>query len=115
MCFPLERGVHFCKNTNKLQNETACLQTNMCIAIKSRQQKAPDIKKLQNCKCDKFCRFADRALEAKLAHVTSENQNLDGRLVRNRSEQKKFTSDKCQKDGPVSAHLKPSMLQKVNL
>ena len=26
---------------------------------------------------------------------------------------KKFGSDKCQKDGPMSAHLKPSMLQKV--
>ena len=40
-------------------------------------------------------------------------QNSDGRLKRKSGEQKKFGSDKCQKDGPMSAHLKPSMLQKV--
>ena len=28
-------------------------------------------------------------------------------------QKKKFESDKCQKDGPMSDHLKPPMLQKV--
>ena len=82
MCFLLERGAYFCKNTKKLQTETTFLQKNVCVAIKSRQQKALTIKKLQNCKCDKCCRVADRALEAQNAQVTSDNQNYDGRLKR---------------------------------
>ena len=85
------------------------------MAIKSRQQKAPAIKKLQNCKCDRCCRFADRALEAQNAHVASENQNYDGRLKRKGDEPNGQKSDKCPKDGPMSPYLRPSILQKVDV
>ena len=115
MCFLLERGAYFCKNTKKLQTDTTFLQKNVCAAIKSRQQKAPAIKKLQNCKCDKCCRVADRALEAQNAQVTSENQNYDGRLKRKGDEPNGQKSDKCPKDGPMSPYLRPSMLQKVDV
>ena len=98
----------------KLQTETTFLQKIVCAAIKSRQQKAPAIKKLQNCKCDKCCRFADRALEAPNAQSTSENQNYDGRLKRKGDEPNGQKSDKCPKDGPMSPYLRPSMLQKVD-
>ena len=106
---------YFCKTTKKLQSDVPFLQTNVCIAIKSRQQKAPAIKKLQNCKCDKCCRFADRALEAQNAQVTSENQNYDGRLKRKGDEPNGQKSDKSPKDGPMSPYLRPSMLQKVDV
>ena len=85
----------------------------MCAATKSRQQKAPAIKKLQNCKCDKCCRVADRALDAQNAQVTSENQNYDGRLKRKGDEPN--GQNKCPKDGPMSLYLRPSMLQKVDV
>ena len=98
-----------------MQTETTSLQKNVCVAIKSRQQKAPAIKQLQNCKCDKCCRFADRALEAQNAQVTSENQNYDGRLKRKGDEPNGQKSDKCPKDGPMSPYLRPSMLQKVDV
>ena len=54
-----------------MQTETTLLQKNVCVAIKSRQQKALTIKKLQNCKCDECCRFADRTLEAQIAQRDS--------------------------------------------
>ena len=66
------------KNTTRANN----FAKNVCVAIRSRQQKAPAIKKLQNRKCDKCCRVADRALEAQIAQVTSDNPNFDGRLKR---------------------------------
>ena len=112
---PARAGSPFCKNTKKLQTETTFLQKYVCAAIKSRQQKAPAIKKLQNCKCDKCCRVADRALEAQNAQVTSENQNYDGRLKRKGDEPNGQKSDKCPKDGPMSPYLRPSMLQKVDV
>ena len=87
----------------------------MCIARKSRQHKALAIKKLQNCKCDKCCRFADRALEAKNAQVTSDSENFVGRLKRKGNEPNGQTSDKCPKDGPMSPYLRLSMLQKVDV
>ena len=80
----------------KMQNETTFLQ-NMCVAIKSRRQKAQAIKKVQNSKCDKCCRFADRAFEAQNGQVTSENQNYDGRLNRKGDEPNGQKSNKCQK------------------
>ena len=55
------------------------------------------------------------ALEAKIAQVTSENQNYDGRLKRKGDESNGQKSDKCPKDGPMSPYLRPSMLQKVDV
>ena len=115
MCFLLERGAHFCKNMESMQNMTSFLQKIVCIAVKSRQQNAPASKKLQNCKCDKCCRVADRALEAQNAHLTSENQNYDGRLKRKGDEPNGQKSDKCSKDGPMSLYLRHLMLQKVDV
>ena len=110
----LRTGPIFSKKTKNCKTREHFCQKTVCIAIESKQQKTPAIKKLQNCKCDKWCRFADRALEAKIAQVTSENQNFDGRLKRNWDEPKGQKSDKCRKDGQFSAYLRPSMLQKVH-
>ena len=112
MCFLIERGAYFCKNIKKLQTATTFLQKTVCAAIKSRQQKAPAIKKLHNSKCDTCCRVVDRAFEAQNAQVTSENQHYDGRLKRKGDEPNGQKSDKCPKDGPMSPYLRPSMLQK---
>ena len=54
------------------------------------------------------------APEAKIAQITSENQNYDGRLKRKGDEPNEQTSDKCSKDGPMSPYLMPSMLRKVH-
>ena len=51
-------------------------------------------KHLRNCRHDTCCRFADRALEAKIAQVTSDNQNYEGRLKRKRDEPNGQKSDK---------------------
>ena len=98
-----------------MQNMAAFLHKILCIAIKRRQQKAPAIKKLQNCKCDKCCRVADRALEAQNAQVTSENQNYDGPLKRKGEEPNGQKSDKYPKDRLMSLYLRPSLLQKVDV
>ena len=115
MCLLLDRGAHFCKNTKILQNLITFLQKIVCIATKRREQKAPAIKKLQDCKCDKCCRFADRALEAQNTQVASENQNYDGWLKWKGDEPNGQKSDKCPKDGPMSPYLRPSMPQKVDV
>ena len=89
ICFPLERGAHFCKKYEKIANWDNIFAKNVCIAIKSRQQKAPAIKKLQNCKCDKWCCFAGW-LHVQIPHVLPTIfQNSDGRLKRKRGEKKK--------------------------
>ena len=74
--------------------------------------KASTIEKLQNCKCDKCCRVADRALEAQNAQVMSDNQNYDGRLKRKGGEANGQKSDKCPKDVPMSSSLRPSIFKK---
>ena len=106
-------SVELCKTcTKKLQNVTTFLQTNVRIANKSRQQKAPAIKKLQNCKCDTCCRFADRALQAKNAQTTSENRNFDGRLKRNRDEpngQKRDNSNRWPNKSLLKAFKAPKV------
>ena len=113
MCFLLEREAYFCKNTKKLQTETTFLQKNVCVAIKSTQQEALTIKKLQNCKCDKSYHFAGRLLMQKLYVLPAYFQNSDGRLKRKNGDKKKFGGDKCQTDGPMSDNSNLSMLQKV--
>ena len=84
------------RGENGLKQRQKSLQTdpnggkNVCIAIKSRQQKAPAIKKLQNCKCDKWCRFAGRLPVQKPRVLPMIFQNSDGRLKRKSGEQKSF-------------------------
>ena len=55
------------------------------------------------------------APEAKIAQVTSDNQNFDGRLKRKGDEPNGQKGDKCPKDCLMSPYLRPSMLQKVDV
>ena len=92
-------------------------QTNRKCIVYSHQtidQRALAVKKLQNCNCDQCCRFTDRALEAKIAQVTSENQNCDGRLKRNKDEPSGQKSGKCQKDGSMKPYLRHSSFQNLD-
>ena len=85
----------------------------MC-SHQSVEKEAQAINNLENCQCDTWCRFADRALEAKNAQVSSANQNFDGRLKRKGEDPDWQKSDKCRKDGPISVYLRPSRFQKVH-
>ena len=74
------------------------LQKYVFVAIKSRQQKALTIKKLQNCKCDKSCHFAGR-LPVQILHVLLPTifENSDGRLKRKAAKKKGLGAISAQK------------------
>ena len=58
------RGAKFLEITNVFENHRVYSHQGV-------EKDAQAINNLQNCKCDTCCRFADRALEAKNAQVTS--------------------------------------------
>ena len=57
-----------------------------------------------------FCRTAPFA---KVTRFADDFSKFGWATEAEKRRKKKVGSDKCQKDGPMSAHLKPSMLQKV--
>ena len=82
---------------SKFRKNTNVCEKHRVYGHQSIEKEAQAIKNLQKPKCDTCCRFADRALEAKNAHVTSENQNFDERLIRNSGETKSLRAISAEK------------------